>query len=216
MPIVYNNRFYLGNLVLHNHYPFFKRLTDMILSLVFLIVLSPVFLLLAVAIRLESRGPVIFRQWRYGYQGRQFLIYKFRTLQQHQSCQTGGDQVGDKEDKRLTRLGHFLRRKSLDELPQLINVLKGDMSLVGPRPHAVDHHDYYTGLIPHYANRLHVPPGLTGLAQITGCRGATPQLQHMYARFELDQLYMARRSYRLDMKILYLTMRRRAWRVDHF
>lgn len=215
MPIVYDNRFYLNDLLISHSYYILKRITDVIFSLLLLIILSPAILGLIIVIKMESPGPVIFKQWRYGFQGKRFQIYKFRTLQHAQSNPTGGQQVCD-QDNRMTRLGCFLRRKSIDEWPQLINVLKGDMSLVGPRPHAVDHHDYYLTVIPGYAKRLEVLPGLTGLAQITGCRGATPQLQHMYARLELDRLYIARRTYRLDMKILYLTFKRRAWRIDHF
>lgn len=196
-----------------NHYPVLKRGMDVLLSMIAVLVIGPLLPLLVVAIKMDSPGPVIFRQWRYGYQGTQFRIWKFRTLYRDQSHTTGGCQVSP-QDQRVTRLGAFLRAYSIDELPQLVNVLRGQMSLVGPRPHAVDHHDHYTGLIPHYETRLDVIPGMTGLAQIKGCRGATPELQHMQERFLLDRLYIQHRSLKTDLKIIYLTLRYCGWRID--
>ncbi|HEY1095958.1 MAG TPA: sugar transferase [Alphaproteobacteria bacterium] len=189
-----------------------KRLGDIILSAGLLIILSPVLLLIALAIKLDSKGPVVFPQIRCGYRKKLFTIYKFRTLYRHCSCYKGGEQVADEGDIRLTPIGGFLRRYSLDELPQLFNILKGDMSFVGPRPHAVSHHRYYQQQIPHYNQRLAVTPGLTGLAQVEGWRGPTPQITQMARRFDYDLAYIRQCCLWLDLRILLLTVWRGSWR----
>ena len=192
-------------------YLFNKRCTDIGLSLICLLLLSPLFLYIMIKIKTGSPGPIFFTQWRSGHLGKRFLIFKFRTLHTEYCHATGGIQITS-HDKRLTLIGQWLRQYSFDELPQLINVLRGDMSLVGPRPHAVDHHEYYTQHIRHYERRLSVLPGLTGLAQIAGYRGETPRLSDMQQRFDQDYLYILQQSYRLDTKILWHTLRYQVWR----
>jgi putative colanic acid biosynthesis UDP-glucose lipid carrier transferase len=170
--------------------------------------LTPVLVLIALAIRLTSPGPVLFRQDRYGLDGRRFRINKFRTM----TVVDPGDRVGlvqaSRNDPRITPLGRLLRRWSLDELPQLFNVLEGSMSLVGPRPHAVDHNEQYRRLIPGYMQRHLFKPGITGLAQVEGLRGETATLEAMARRVECDLLYQRNWSLALDLKILLLTLLR--------
>ena len=187
-----------------------KRAIDIGLSLPACLLLALAFPAIALLIRLDSSGPVIFGQQRYGYRKRPFTIYKFRTLHQGCSHATGGDQIAS-NDQRVTRIGRLLRRWSLDETPQLYNILKGEMSFVGPRPHAIDHHDYYSAHIRHFGQRLAARPGLTGLAQINGWRGATPDLYHMAQRLHYDQIYIARRSCGLDLSILFKTLFAGSW-----
>src|SRR6202042_3988838 len=149
-----------------------KRIMDVTLAATMLLLLAPVMVLMAVLIHATSAGPVIFKQRRYGLNGEQILIRKFRTMT---VVEDGASLVQvSKADSRLTKLGQFLRRYSLDELPQLINVLQGSMSLVGPRPHAVAHDNHFDKLVQNYAFRRRVKPGLTGWAQVNGCRGPTP------------------------------------------
>ena len=188
-----------------------KRCQDVVGSMLLLMTLAPYFLYIMSRIKLDSSGPVFFRQWRAGLHGKPFLIYKFRTLSHDQCNPTGGHQVSG-HDPRLTSVGRKLRANSVDELPQLLNVLLGSMSLVGPRPHAIDHHYHYTDLIPHYDRRLAVLPGLTGLAQISGCRGETPNVQSMRRRFRYDQAYVRHCNLCLDASILWLSLQRRIWR----
>ncbi len=180
-----------------------KRLTDVVLSLAVLIVTAPLFALLALLVRLSSPGPVIFRQRRYGLDGREIIVYKFRTM----NVTEDGVKVrqASKTDSRITPLGAILRRLSLDELPQLVNVLQGRMSLVGPRPHAVAHNEEYRKLIKGYMVRHKVLPGITGLAQVNGCRGETSKLEEMEARVNYDLDYLRRWSPMLDLKILFQT-----------
>jgi putative colanic acid biosynthesis UDP-glucose lipid carrier transferase len=181
-----------------------KRFMDFTISGAALLLLAPVMLAIAVAVRASSPGPVIFRQRRYGLDGREFIVYKFRTMN---VTEDGGDIVqASREDQRVTRVGRFLRRRSLDELPQLINVLQGRMSLVGPRPHAIAHNEVYRKLIKGYMIRHKVPPGITGLAQINGCRGETAQLEEMQARVQYDLEYLRHWSPALDVKILAKTV----------
>ena len=183
-----------------------KRMTDIVLCLSALPLLLPVMAVISVAVKMSSPGPAIFQQRRYGLDGRPIVVYKFRTM----SVTEDGDVIvqATKEDKRVTPVGRILRRYSLDELPQFINVLQGRMSLVGPRPHAVAHNEWYRKLIKGYMVRHKVPPGITGLAQINGCRGETAQLEQMQARIDYDLEYLRHWSLLLDLKILARTVLR--------
>ena len=183
-----------------------KRLEDLLLGGLFLVLAAPLMLLIAIGVRLESRGPVLFRQRRIGWSGRGFVIYKFRTMRLHDEPVSGRLDQARRDDPRITRFGRFLRRTSLDELPQLINVLQGRMSLVGPRPHAVEHHHLYIDQVPSYAARHKVKPGITGYAQVSGYRGETDTPDKMQRRVEYDMLYIQKWSLALDMKILFLTL----------
>ncbi|WP_029015167.1 undecaprenyl-phosphate glucose phosphotransferase [Niveispirillum irakense] len=181
-----------------------KRSIDILLSGIMILMLSPIMIAATLAIRLESPGPIIFRQGRSGFNNRAFTVYKFRTMRMAE--------VEDKEvrqaqrnDPRVTRCGRIMRRLSIDELPQLFNVLKGDMSLVGPRPHAVAHTEKYSTLIDTYLERHKVKPGITGWAQVNGLRGETRTLEKMARRVEYDLHYVENWSILLDVKILFLT-----------
>jgi putative colanic acid biosynthesis UDP-glucose lipid carrier transferase len=180
-----------------------KLALDYVVGSVSLLLFAPVMLAIAVAIRLESSGPVLFRQRRHGYNHRLIDVYKFRTM----TVGENGDHVvqAHKDDARVTRVGKFLRRTSLDELPQLFNVLKGEMSLVGPRPHAVAHNHHYRERLERYANRHCVKPGMTGWAQVKGFRGPTEDPEKMRKRVEMDLYYIENWSLWLDIKILALT-----------
>jgi len=180
-----------------------QRALDVILSLAALVLLLPVFAVIALVVVWDSGEPVFFRQRRIGLHGKVFNIYKFRTMHVLED----GAQIVQavRGDVRITRVGHFLRVTSLDELPQLWNVLKGEMSLVGPRPHAVSHDEYYSALIQNYHLRYAVRPGITGWAQINGARGATPQLSDMQARIDFDIQYVERESLWLYLRILLRT-----------
>jgi putative colanic acid biosynthesis UDP-glucose lipid carrier transferase len=180
-----------------------KRLMDIAISAVVLLLLSPFLLLIATLIKLGSPGPVIFRQRRYGLDGQIIDVYKFRTMKVVED----GPQVTQvtRNDPRVTSIGRFLRRFSIDELPQLFNVLGGSMSLVGPRPHAVAHNEEYRRLIKGYMVRHKVLPGITGLAQVNGCRGETSRLEEMKARIEYDLDYLRQWTPSLDIRILFLT-----------
>jgi putative colanic acid biosynthesis UDP-glucose lipid carrier transferase len=177
-----------------------KRLLDLAVSGLLIVVLSPVLMLVALAILLDSRGPLLFAQRRTGLNGVTFPILKFRSMHVLED----GDNVVQAVDgdARVTRVGRFLRKLSLDELPQLFNVLAGDMSLVGPRPHAVAHDTHYGAAISNYAVRFQAKPGITGWAQVNGARGATPTLAHMQARIDLDAWYVRNASLALDFLIL--------------
>ncbi|MCC0015034.1 MAG: undecaprenyl-phosphate glucose phosphotransferase [Rhodobiaceae bacterium] len=181
-----------------------KRLFDIVVSLVALVLLSPLLLVITLAIRLESGSPVLFSQTRYGFNEEPFRILKFRTM----TVRDDGAVVRQATlgDKRITRLGRFLRRSSLDELPQLVNVLAGDMSLVGPRPHAVAHNRYYEQRVARYARRHNVKPGITGWAQVNGLRGETDTDDKMARRVACDLYYLDNWSFRFDLKILALTL----------
>ncbi|MFO0449125.1 MAG: undecaprenyl-phosphate glucose phosphotransferase [Pseudomonadota bacterium] len=181
-----------------------KRLTDVALTTVVLSMVLPVMLLIALAIRLTSRGPIVFRQRRYGLDGEEIVVYKFRTM----TVTENGPQVvqARPNDPRVTPVGRVLRRYSLDELPLLINVLPGRMSLVGPRPHAVAHNEEYRRLIAGYMRRHKVLPGITGLAQVNGCRGATERVEDMQARVDYDLDYLRRWTPMLDLQILWKTV----------
>ncbi len=183
-----------------------KRLTDIVLCMAAMPLLLPLMAVISVAVKVSSPGPAIFRQRRYGLDGRPIVVYKFRTM----SVADDGDVIvqATKDDPRVTPVGRFLRRYSLDEFPQFFNVLQGRMSLVGPRPHAVAHNEWYRKLIKGYMMRHKVPPGITGLAQINGCRGETALLEQMQARIDYDLEYLRHWSLMLDLKILTRTVLR--------
>jgi len=178
----------------------FKRLFDLVVGAIALIVFAPLMLSIAVGIKLGSPGPVLFRQRRYGLDGRQIVVWKFRSM----TVAEDGPQVrqATRRDQRVTPLGAFLRRTSLDELPQLCNVMRGSMSLVGPRPHAVAHNEQYRGLIKGYMVRHKVKPGITGWAQVNGLRGETDSIDKMRRRIEHDIEYLRRWSPSFDVLIL--------------
>jgi exopolysaccharide biosynthesis polyprenyl glycosylphosphotransferase len=181
----------------------YKRSTDLTIAALALFLLLPLLLIVAIAIKLDSRGPVLFRQSRRGLHGHPFKIIKFRTM----SVMEDGSivQQAKRADSRVTRVGRWLRRTSIDELPQLINVIRGEMSLVGPRPHALAHDEFYGQLIENYDGRQAVKPGITGWAQVNGARGETPEISDMRRRVELDLWYVRHRSLRLDIRIIVLT-----------
>ena len=177
-----------------------KRMLDIAVSLAAILLLLPLLSLIAIAVTLDSRGPVLFCQRRRGKDGEIFGIFKFRTMR---VLEDGADVVqAKKHDDRITRAGRFLRATSLDELPQLFNVLSGEMSLVGPRPHAIAHDEYYGARLPAYAKRQRVKPGITGWAQVNGARGETPDLSDMARRVDLDGWYVDHKSLGLDLLIL--------------
>ncbi len=180
-----------------------KRLSDIAFTLCIMVPALPIMLVIALAIRLTSRGPVLFKQRRYGLDGKEIVVYKFRSMRVAEDGATV--MQAQKDDARITPVGRFLRRKSLDELPQLFNVLQGRMSLVGPRPHAVAHNEMYRQLIKGYMMRHKVLPGITGLAQVSGCRGETAELEQMQARVNYDLDYLRQWSPLLDLQILLKT-----------
>jgi undecaprenyl-phosphate galactose phosphotransferase/putative colanic acid biosynthesis UDP-glucose lipid carrier transferase len=190
-----------------------KRALDIAVSTLALTVLLPLFATIALLIKFDSKGPVIFRQRRNGFGGREFTIFKFRSM----TVMEDGAQIAQaqKNDKRVTRIGRVLRATSLDELPQVVNVLLGHMSIVGPRPHAIAHDDAYSKLISGYAFRHHVKPGITGWAQVMGLRGETAKLELMERRIEMDLWYINNWSIWLDITIILKTfievMRKQAY-----
>jgi putative colanic acid biosynthesis UDP-glucose lipid carrier transferase len=182
-----------------------KRASDIVLSLLILLITAPVLLAIAVGVKLSSAGPVIFKQRRNGLDGHEITIYKFRTM----TVQDDGAVVvqARRNDPRITRFGAFLRRTSLDELPQFFNVLEGQMSIVGPRPHAVAHNELYREAIKAYMVRHKVRPGITGWAQVNGLRGETETVERMQARVEYDIAYLRNWSVWLDLRIIGRTIR---------
>jgi putative colanic acid biosynthesis UDP-glucose lipid carrier transferase len=182
-----------------------KRVFDLVVAGLLVLILAIPMLIVAIAIKLTSRGPVLFRQRRYGLDGREILVWKFRTMT---VCEDGARVTqATKADSRITPLGATLRRTSVDELPQLFNVLGGSMSLVGPRPHAAAHNEQYRKMIQGYMLRHKVKPGITGLAQVRGWRGETDTLEKMQRRVECDHEYIREWSLWLDVKILFRTVR---------
>jgi putative colanic acid biosynthesis UDP-glucose lipid carrier transferase len=181
-----------------------KRSMDIAISSIALFVLLPFLLLVALVIKLTSPGPAIFRQRRYGLDGQVIDVLKFRTMKVTEDGAVV--QQATRDDERITSIGRFLRRYSIDELPQLWNVLRGEMSLVGPRPHAVAHNEQYRRLIKGYMVRHKVPPGITGLAQVNGCRGETSRLEDMRRRIDYDLDYLRHWSPTLDLRILVQTV----------
>jgi len=183
-----------------------KLFVDLLLAGIAVIVLAPVLVLVAALVALTSPGPVLFCQDRYGLDGRRFRIYKFRTMTETESGNQHALRQAQRGDPRITSIGRILRSWSLDELPQLFNVLNGSMSLVGPRPHAVEHNEIYRKLISGYMQRHQFKPGITGLAQVEGWRGETSDLQAMASRIEADLRYQREWSLSLDIKILIKTI----------
>jgi putative colanic acid biosynthesis UDP-glucose lipid carrier transferase len=181
-----------------------KRITDIVLTLFAMVPALPVMMVIALLVRLTSRGPVIFKQRRYGLDGHEIVVWKFRSMRVLED----GEEVVQvsREDPRVTPIGRLLRSFSLDELPQLFNVLQGRMSLVGPRPHAVSHNEQYRKRIKGYMLRHKVLPGITGLAQVNGCRGEIEKLEDMERRVHYDLEYLRRWSPLLDLKIMFLTV----------
>ncbi len=182
-----------------------KRAMDIIVAGLLLLLLTPVFIAVACGIRAESKGPAFFRQRRGGQYGRTFSIYKFRTMR----VMEDGERVTQarQRDPRITPFGAFLRKTSMDELPQLINVLKGEMSLVGPRPHAVTHDREFQERIPGYAQRFAMKPGITGLAQVRGFRGETLTSESLEGRVSADLEYIENWSLTNDVRLLLATLR---------
>ncbi len=181
-----------------------KRTTDIVLSLLILMLISPLLVLIALCIKLTSRGPVIFKQRRYGLDGSEIIVYKFRSMKVMEDGSTVPQ--AQQDDPRLTPIGAVLRRFSLDELPQFLNALQGRMSIVGPRPHAVAHNELYRSLIKGYMRRHKVSPGITGWAQVNGCRGETDTLDKMQSRINYDLDYLRNWSLRLDLYIITKTI----------
>jgi putative colanic acid biosynthesis UDP-glucose lipid carrier transferase len=179
-----------------------KAAFDCVLALLTIIVLSPLLVAIAAAIKLTSKGPLLFKQERNGWNSKVIKVWKFRSMVVHDDAKVT---QASRFDARITPVGRFIRRTSFDELPQLFNVLQGRMALVGPRPHAVAHNNYYTGKIDAYMARHRIKPGITGLAQISGCRGETETIDKMQKRVELDLDYINNWSLWLDFKILVKT-----------
>jgi len=181
-----------------------KTIEDFVLGAILLVALSPVLLLVAIAVKLQGKGPILFAQQRHGFNNAVFRIYKFRTM----TVAEDGEaiQQAQKDDARITPLGKFLRRYSLDELPQLFNVIRGEMSLVGPRPHALAHNHQYAQLIENYSGRHKVKPGITGWAQVNGYRGETSENELMEQRVKFDLGYIDAWSLWFDFKILLMTI----------
>jgi putative colanic acid biosynthesis UDP-glucose lipid carrier transferase len=181
-----------------------KRVFARLFAFGALTALAPLMLVIAVMVKLSSPGPVFFRQKRKGIDGNQFEIYKFRSMKVHAEV-AGKVTQATRRDPRITAVGAFLRRTSLDELPQFINVLRGEMSVVGPRPHALEHDDIYKDLVKGYMHRYRIKPGITGWAQINGYRGETDRIEKMMGRVKLDLYYMQNWTFWLDIKIVVLT-----------
>jgi putative colanic acid biosynthesis UDP-glucose lipid carrier transferase len=181
-----------------------KRASDLVLATMILVLVSPLLLVIALAVKLSSPGPVLFRQRRYGLDGREIVVYKFRSM----SVAEDGAVVAQatRNDQRVTPLGAILRRTSLDELPQFVNVIQGRMSIVGPRPHAVAHNETYRKLIKGYMMRHKVKPGITGWAQVNGLRGETDSVDKMKARIDYDLDYLRNWSLRFDLSIILKTI----------
>lgn len=200
MPAIYLNETHRSS---HPAAIFGKEVIDRVIAFTALLVLLPMFLCIAAAVKLSSPGPVFFRQPRHGWNGEVINVWKFRSMRLHDEDEV--TQQAQRGDARVTAVGRFIRKTSIDELPQLINVLLGEMALVGPRPHAVSHNQYYSDKILAYMARHRVKPGITGLAQVSGLRGETQTLEKMARRVEKDLEYINHWSLWLDLKILIKT-----------
>jgi putative colanic acid biosynthesis UDP-glucose lipid carrier transferase len=185
-----------------------KRTFDLFVSMLAILLVSPLLIIISVLVILSGPGPILFAQDRYGLDSKRFRIYKFRTMNVVEAGDKPFLKQATRDDPRITQVGRFLRRWSLDELPQLFNVLRGEMSLVGPRPHAVDHNEQYRKLIPGYMQRHAFKPGITGLAQVEGWRGETKTLEEMSRRIDADLRYQKEWSLKLDVKIILKTILR--------
>lgn len=194
----------IANRILRRRTFYLKRLEDIVIAASALFFLLPLFLIVALLIKLDSPGPILYRQQRYGFNNRPFSIYKFRSMRVHQEKSNTVTQA-TRNDPRITRSGAFLRRSSIDELPQLLNVLEGSMSIVGPRPHAIPHNEYYGTLFAEYNARHNVHPGITGWAQANGLRGETDTEEKMRRRVEYDLYYIENWSLLFDIKIIWMT-----------
>lgn len=184
---------------------FLKRVEDLVLGTLFLLVSLPVCAVIALVLKMQSPGPVLFKQYRMGSNGRHFKVYKFRSMEVH--TEAGGTVTQARQgDPRVTKFGAFLRRTSLDELPQFYNVLQGRMSIVGPRPHALAHNEHYKDMVESYMKRHKVKPGITGWAQVNGLRGPTADVEKMRMRVEHDLWYIDNWSLWLDLRIIALTV----------
>lgn len=194
---------------------YLKELTDKVLALCIILITLPVMLATALAVKLSSKGPVIFSQLRHGWDGKPFVVYKFRTMAGEVPSSTAYQQA-TRHDARITRLGLFLRKTSLDELPQFFNVLKGDMSIVGPRPHPVEMNYQYMHSVDRYMLRHKVKPGITGWAQVNGYRGETDTREKIEARIKHDLYYIENWSLRFDIMIILLTLIRGFWHKNAY
>jgi Undecaprenyl-phosphate glucose phosphotransferase len=182
-----------------------KAIFDRLFAIAALIAVAPLMVAIAIAVKLSSKGPVFFRQTRKGADGKVFRIFKFRTMRAHVE-QVGVVQQATRNDPRITPLGAFLRRTSLDELPQFLNVLRGEMSIVGPRPHATAHDDHYQKIVDNYIHRYRIKPGITGWAQVNGFRGETDRVEKMQSRVEYDLYYLRNWSLKFDIRIVIATV----------
>jgi exopolysaccharide biosynthesis polyprenyl glycosylphosphotransferase len=187
-----------------------KRAFDIAVASLTLLFFAPMLIVISIAIKVSSPGPILFHQYRYGYRNRRFKIYKFRSMRTDSGDRSGIAQTVQ-GDPRVTRVGRILRKTSLDEIPQLINVIKGDMSLVGPRPHVpgmLAANVLYEDLVPYYFQRHIARPGITGLAQVSGCRGSTAEANNAISRIDYDLDYIEKWSLRMDVAIILRTVRR--------
>ncbi|CDY75897.1 Undecaprenyl-phosphate galactosephosphotransferase [Caballeronia glathei] len=182
-----------------------KDIFDRVFAACALVAVAPLLIVIALAVKVSSRGPVFFKQRRKGADGRVFTIYKFRSMRLHAE-QAGVVHQATRDDPRVTRVGAFLRRTSMDELPQFFNVLRGDMSVVGPRPHALEHDDLYRKVVSGYIHRYRIKPGITGWAQVNGFRGETDRIEKMEGRVAHDLYYLGNWSFGLDMRIIVATI----------
>lgn len=184
-----------------------KRVTDLVLSLFGLVIFAIAFPLIVLGIKLSSRGPVLFRQKRTGHHGHPFYCYKFRTMHLVQrSSKNGKPVITEKNDKRIFWFGSFLRKFNMDELPQILNVVKGDMSMVGPRPYPIEECAYWNTSFDDFFYRYAVKPGITGYAQVNGYRGGTHDVEHMRKRTDFDLIYVEKNSFGMDVKVIWKTV----------
>ena len=193
---------------IYNEKLMWKRAFDLIFGLIGTLILALMYPFIALGIKLSSNGPVIFKQERTGFDGEIFNCYKFRTMHTEQEDKGASEpDITQKNDSRIFPFAKFLRKTNLDEIPQLINVLKGDMSLVGPRPYPIRENSYWNTTFPDFYQRFSVKPGLTGLAQAYGLRGGTLDIQQMKERLKCDLKYIKKRSLYMDIKLIFMTVK---------